>query len=105
MEAVEDWDAATEAAPRERADERRVDREERPPHAAGAYARPSQHRAPSATLQRAVEYALTRNVVVIAATGNCGTRSGTAQCPSLKLDETVLAAVLATLVWGERDRF
>lgn len=42
---------------------------------------------------------------MIAATGNCGTRSGTAQCPSLKLDETVLAAVLATLVWGERDRF
>jgi serine protease len=37
----------------------------------------------SATLQSAVNYALSKNVVVIAAAGNCGAESGTTRCPSL----------------------
>ena len=37
----------------------------------------------SAALQSAVTYALSKNVVIVAAAGNCGSESGTTRCPSL----------------------
>lgn len=43
--------------------------------------------APSATIAAAVSYALSKNVVVVAAAGNCGAESGTTRCPTLNVPD------------------
>ncbi|OLC56567.1 MAG: hypothetical protein AUH85_06090, partial [Chloroflexi bacterium 13_1_40CM_4_68_4] len=56
----------------------------------------------SDALQSAVTYALSRNVVVVAAAGNCGSESGTTRCPTLNAPDYP-AAYAGVIAVGATD--